>query len=362
MKTRITELFKIEHPLICPGMTYVANSELVAATSNAGGLGILAIGHLNPEETLAEIRKVKSLTQRPFGIGCALIMPGARDNLEVALAEQVPVVNFSLGSGADVCERVHAYGGKVIATVVSAKHALSAEKAGADALLVTGHEAAAHGGSVTSLVLVPAIRQVTSLPIVAAGGFGTGGGLLAALALGADGVAMGTRWAASKESPVHANTKSMIVQKEVEDTIYSRNFDSIPCRVMTTPTSKKVMRKPFNPVRAMWRAFMAAREMNKPLLGIVRDVFKMGFEQALTVAFYGAAVLQIRKATVHGNHREGVQLIGQVQGLVKDVPTVQELTDRVMKEANEAFDALQRLQTSTQPAAAQSAGQIGKAA
>jgi len=239
MKTRITEMFNIQYPLVCPGMTYVANADLVAATANSGGLGILAIGHLTPEQTLSEIRKVRSLTNKPFGIGCALIMPGARENLEVALNEKVPVINFSLGSPADVCKRVHDYGGKVIVTVVNAKHALKAEQSGADALLVTGHEAAAHGGAVTSLVLVPAIRQVTKLPIIAAGGFGTGGGVVAALALGADGVAMGTRWAASKESPVHANTKELIVKKEVEDTIYSKNFDSIPCRVMTTPNSKK---------------------------------------------------------------------------------------------------------------------------
>ena len=340
MKTRITEMFNIQYPLVCSGMTYVANADLVAATSNAGGLGILAIGHLNPEQTLAEIRKVKSLTSKPFGIGCALIMPGARENLEVALDEKVPVINFSLGSGADVCKRVHEYGGKVIATVVSAKHALSAEKAGVDALLVTGHEAAAHGGSVTSLVLVPAIRQVTNLPIIAAGGFGTGGGLVAALALGADGVAMGTRWAASKESPVHANTKELIVKKEAEDTIYSKNFDSIACRVMTTHNSRKIMSRKFNPVRAMWRACLAAREMNKPLLGILKDVFKMGLEQALTVSFYGAAVLQIRKATLEGNHEQGVQLIGQVQGLVNDVPTVEELTQRVMHEVREALVGL----------------------
>lgn len=209
-----------------------------------------------------------------------------------------------------------------------------------DALLVTGHEAAAHGGSVTSLVLVPAIRQVTNLPIIAAGGFGTGGGLVAALALGADGVAMGTRWAASKESPVHANTKELIVKKEAEDTIYSKNFDSIACRVMTTHNSRKIMSRKFNPVRAMWRACLAAREMNKPLLGILKDVFKMGLEQALTVSFYGAAVLQIRKATLEGNHEQGVQLIGQVQGLVNDVPTVEELTQRVMHEVREALVGL----------------------
>ena len=333
MKTRITELFGIDHPIICPGMTYVANADLVAATSNAGGLGILAIGHLTPEQTLSEIKKVKSLTNKPFGIGCALLMPGAKDNLEVALNEQVPVVNYALGNGAEVCRRVHAYGGKVIATVASAKHAQSAEKSGADALIVTGNEAAAHGGPITSLVLIPAIREITQLPIVAAGGFSSGASLVSALALGADAVAMGTRWAATQESPVHKKTKDLLMTKQVEDTIYNANFDSIPCRVMTTPTSKKVMAKPFNPLSALLRAIKAASDMNKPLLGMVKDVLRMGIKDALTVAFFGAAVLQIRRATIEGDHQRGVQLIGQVQGLVHDVPTVAELTQRIMNEA-----------------------------
>lgn len=228
MQTRVTQLFGIQAPIFCPGMTYVSNAQLVAAVSNAGGLGILAVGHLNEHEARAEIRRVRELTDKPFGVGSALIMPGATRNAEVAIEEKVPVINFSLGKGDWICEKVHAYGGHVIATVVNAKHAKAAERAGVDALLVTGHEAAAHGGDVTSLVLVPAIRQVTSLPIIATGGFGTGSGLIAALALGADAIAMGTRFATSKESPVHENTKRMIIEKTESDTLYSANFDGMP--------------------------------------------------------------------------------------------------------------------------------------
>lgn len=352
MRTRITDMLGIEHPLVCPGMTHVANADLVAATANAGGLGILAIGHLTPEETLAEIRKVRSLTDKPFAIGCALIMPGATENLEVALQEQVPIVNFSLGAGADISKRVHAYGGKTIATVVSAKHALSAEKAGVDALLVTGHEAAAHGGAVTSLVLVPAIRQVTKLPIIAAGGFGTGQGLVAALSLGADAVAMGTRWAATQESPVHKNTKDMIVQKQVEETIYSPNFDSIPCRVMKTPSAEKATAKPLSPLRAIWLSLKAARAMNKSIPGILKSMLKQGFADTIKVTFFGAAVLQIKQATIDGNHQTGVQLIGQSQGLINDVPTTAELVRRVMQEADEAIAAINASKVS-QPSATQ---------
>lgn len=333
MQTRITRLFGISHPVFCPGMTYVSTADLVAAVSNAGGLGILAVGHLSPEETRAEIRRTRTLTDKPFGVGVALIMPGATRNAEVAIEEKVPVLNFSLGKGDWICARVHAYGGKVIATVVNAKHAKSAEGAGVDALLVTGHEAAAHGGDVTSLVLVPAIRQVTTLPIIATGGFASGGGLIAALALGADAIAMGTRFATSQESPVHANTKKLIVEKTESETIYSANFDSMPCRVMKTPTAEKRMAKPLTLWRALFKALQAARETGRPLSGLIREVLSKGFVETLKLAYFGAATGELRKAIVDGDHVHGVQLIGQVQGLVHDVPAVSEIMARVMAEA-----------------------------
>jgi enoyl-[acyl-carrier protein] reductase II len=350
MQTRITRLFGISHPVICPGMTYVSDPTLVAAVSNAGGMGILAVGHLTPAETLAAIRATRQLSSRPFGIGAALIMPGARENVEVAIAEKVPVINFSLGNGAWICERVHAYGGKVLATVVNQKHAKAAEKAGVDGLIVTGHEGAAHGGAVTSLVLIPAIRQVTSLPIIATGGFGTGGGLIAALALGADAIAMGTRFAASQDSPVHRTTKQMIMEKTVEDTIYNANFDGMPCRVMKTPAAEKAMAKPLSLPRVAWKALALAREMNRSLLGILRDALRQGFVETLKLAYFGAATRQIRGAILDGDHKKGVQLIGQVQGLVQDIPTVAELVERVMNEAGQALNNVQEQVAASTPA------------
>lgn len=333
MKTRITELLGIAHPVLSPGMTYVSNADLVAAVSNAGGLGILAVGHLSPEETRAEIGRVRSLTDKPFGVGVALIMPGAAQNAEIAIEEKVPVINFSLGKGDWICQRVHAYGGKVIATVVNEKHAQAAERSGVDALIVTGHEAAAHGGDVTSLVLIPAIRQISSLPIIATGGFGTGGGLIAALALGADAVAMGTRFATSSESPVHASTKKLITEKSVSDTLYTANFDGMPCRIMRTPPAIAAAARPMSLPRVMLKALQAARELGRPMTALVRDLLKQGFAQTLQLAYFGAATLQIRKAVLEGDHVTGVQLIGQVQGLVKDVPSVEEIMQRVMQEA-----------------------------
>jgi enoyl-[acyl-carrier protein] reductase II len=337
MQTRITRLFGIRHPLFCPGMTYVSNADLVAAVSNAGGLGILAVGHLDAEQTRAEIRRTRTLTDKPFGVGVALIMPGATRNAEIAVEEKVPVINFSLGKGDWLCERVHAYGGKVIATVVTEKHAKAAERSGVDALLVTGHEAAAHGGEVTSLVLIPAIRQVTQLPIIATGGFGNGGGLLAALALGADAIAMGTRFATSQESPVHANTKKLIVEKKVAETIYTPNFDGMPSRIMQTRTSEKRVAKPLTLWTAVWKAIAVARASGRPLTAVIAEVMKNGIANTLKLAYFGASIEEIRLAIQEGDHEKGVQLIGQVQGLVHDVPSCAEIMQRVLQEAEVAL-------------------------
>lgn len=344
MKTRITELLGIRHPVLCSGMTYVSTAELAAAVGNAGGLGILAVGHLSPEQTREEIRKTRSLSNAPFGVGAALMMPGAKENALIAIEEKVPLINFSLGKGDWICEKVHAYGGHVFATVVNRKHAISAQKSGVDGLIVTGHEAAAHGGDVTSLVLVPAIRKVTDLPIVAAGGFGTGPALIAALALGADAVAMGTRFLVTRESVVHAATKAAVVDKDENETIYTPNFDGMPSRIMATPRAKDIARNKPTAIGSAIGAVRAAREIGMPLGKVWDDVRKLGAAEALGLAHFGAATASIRRALQEGDLEHGVQLTGQVQGHIDDIPSVQELMDRIMREAEAALvrvDAMQ---------------------
>lgn len=342
MNTRLTRLLGIQHPIVLPGMTYVAVPPLVGAVSQAGGLGILASGGLSPDECRASIAQVRALTDRPFAVGCSLLLPGATECAEVALQERVPVINISMGKGDWVIERARAYGGKVIATVSNEKHARSAIDMGVDGLIVTGHEAAAHGGNVTSLVLLPVVRDMTDLPIIAAGGFADGRGLAAALALGADAVAMGTRFASSRESPVHARTKQLIVDKPAEDTIYSKNFDTFPCRVMSTPGGRKYTARRLSPPVALSRSIQAALEMDRPLTELARDALSEGAVNAVKIAYFGAATLAMRKAIHEGNHDDGVQLIGQSQGLIHDVPSVAEIVQRVMAEASRVIGALPR--------------------
>ncbi len=340
MKTRLTDLLGIRHPIVLPGMTYVAVPRLVAAVSRAGGLGILASGGLSPDECRAAIREVRSLTDLPFGVGCSLMLPGATECAKVALEEQVPLINVSMGKGEWVIEGARRYGGKVMATISNEQHARSALECGVDGLIVTGHEAAAHGGKVTSMVLIPAVRDMTDKPLIAAGGFADGRGLVAALALGADAVAMGTRFASAAESPLHDATKRMIIDKEAEATIYSSNFDPFPCRVMDTPGGRRYTARRLSPPVAIGRSLAAARELNTPLGALAREALQQGLVGAVKVAYFGAATLAMRKAMHEGDHEDGVQLIGQSQGLVHDVAPVADIVERVMAQAREVAGRL----------------------
>ena len=335
MRTPLTDLLGIQYPILLPGMSWISTPPLVAAVSQAGGLGILATGPLTPPQTRTAIAEIRALTDKPFGIGCTLLMPGARENAEVALEERAPVINFSLGKGEWLVPRCHAYGGKVIATVTTVRHARSAQRSGVDALLVTGHEAAAHGGEVTSLVLVPTIADAVELPVIAGGGFADGRGLLAALTLGTAGVAMGSRLATTRESPLHATVKQTIIEKSADETVYSPHFDGLPARYMKTPTALRLTRQPMSFWRSALQATQAARLVGQPvgkiLLGLLTRI-----EQVKLLTYFGAAVPRLRAATEAGDLEYGMQFIGQVQGLIQDVPTVQEVFERILNEVRQA--------------------------
>ena len=304
------------------------------------GIGVLATGPLNTEQTRTAIHKIRELAPgKPFGIGATLMMPGAEENAKIALDENVPIINVSLGKPDWIVSAAHSYGGKVLATVTTAKHAGSAVDAGVDALMVTGHEAAAHGGHVTSLVLIPAISsRFPEVPLVAAGGFADGRGLAAALSLGADGIAMGSRFATTLESPLPLSVKKTISNPKLDggatesDTIYSKNFDGIPARVMKTPLSMKLNAKPAPLPLVIYRAFAAAQEMKIPLWKVMGGLFTE-FDKIYTIAQFGAATKTLRSATIDGDLEEGVQFVGQTMGLINDLPSVEVLVQRIIDEA-----------------------------
>lgn len=340
MNTAITELLKIQYPIILPGMSWISTPELVAAVSNAGGLGILALGPLTAEETKAAIVRVRELTNKPFGVNCALMMPSAKENAQIALDLQVPVINFSLGKGDWLIKGCHAYGGKAIATVTMAKHALAAQEQGADAVMVTGHEAAAHGGEVTSLVLVPAIVDVLKIPVIACGGFADQRGVLAAFALGAEAVAMGSRFATVAESPLHDNIKQNVIAKDQHETIYSPHFDGLPARYMKTPIADKLTKKPMNFFVAAWQALFAALELRVPIWKVMAGLV-LEPQKIRLLANFGAATPRLKAATEQGDLARGMQFIGQSQGLIHDVCTADEMMQRLVSNIEQSWQQVQ---------------------
>jgi enoyl-[acyl-carrier protein] reductase II len=340
VKTRITELFGIQYPILLSGMSWISVPRMVAAVSNAGGLGILATGPMDPSQTRKAIQEIRKLTDKPFGCNATLLMPGAAENAKVLLEEQVPVINFSLGKGDWLVKDAHKYGGKVIATVVNARHAKRAQDYGADGVIATGNEAAAHGEALTSMVLIPSLVDAINIPVIAAGGIADGRGLAAALALGAEGVALGTRLMTTQESPLHENFKKLSIEKDVTDTLYSTRVDGIWCRVMKTDAAVKAIKKGLDLPAAFVNSQDIARQMKMPYLKLFIGILASGLNNAYKMAFMANGFKAFKLATEDGDVEKGILPVGQVMGLIQDEPTVAELFERIVAEAKEVQQKL----------------------
>lgn len=347
MKTRMTELFGIKHPIMLAGMNWLTTPKIVAAVSNAGGLGNLAISSHTPEELRSDIREIKGLTDRPFAINQILLSPTARANLAVVIDEEVPVVNYTLGRPPEIAplvEAVHSYGGKVMATVALARHAVRAGQLGVDAINITGHEAAAHGGYATSLVLIPLVARSVEVPITAAGGFYDGRGLAAALTLGAHGVTMGTRFAMTKECPLHEHWQQTILRATEQDTLYMDVGDpAVNARVLKTKKAEAEMSKRFPLVSATAGILDTKRLLKLSWWELIRSAFStskgeggMGMREQIR---YAASTARAKQVMFDGDENAGTLPIGQVIGGIDDVPTVAELVERIIAEAEEALEA-----------------------
>ncbi|HOO36956.1 MAG TPA: nitronate monooxygenase [Deltaproteobacteria bacterium] len=346
LKTRMTEMFGIEHPIMLAGMNWITEPKLVSAVCNAGGLGILAIARCNPKETRDLIRQIRDMTDKPFGVNQILIGPGAKENIEAAIDEKVPIVNYSLGKPWFVND-VHAYGGKVVGTIAIAKHAVKAVQAGCDALVVTGHEAAAHGAAATSMVLIPLVAGMVQVPLIAAGGFYDGRGLAAALALGADGISMGSRFMVVRESMVHDNFKRLCMEATEQDTLYDTVFDGLEGRVLKTKEALAMTRRGFPVVEAVKGALLVKQLMNLswPKFAAV-SVEMLRAEEGhplMVLARQAVGNMKHLKAINEGDVEGGILFAGQCCGGITDNPTTRELIDRIMIEAEETLEKMSGL-------------------
>ncbi len=343
LKTRLTEMLGIQYPIMLAGMNWITTPQLVSAVCNAGGLGTLATAASTPEETRKQIREIRGLTDKPFGINQILIGPGVKENIAVAIEEKVPIINYSLGKPWFI-DQVHAYGGKVMGTIAVARHAVRAVQLGCDLLVVTGHEAAAHGDVATSLVLIPLVAGLVKVPLIAAGGFSDGRGLAAALVLGADGISMGTRFIMTQESRVHENFKKLILKATEQDTLYADVFDGMPGRVLKSPGAEGIMKSGLSLAQSVRSALEVKRILNLPFskfMSLSWSMMKSEEGKSLLMqARQANGAVQHLKAIREGDEKEGFLFAGQCVGGIQDVPTCKELIERVVAEAENRIEAV----------------------
>ncbi|HSR12989.1 MAG TPA: nitronate monooxygenase [Thermodesulfobacteriota bacterium] len=336
INTAMTRMFGIQHPLMLAGMNWISNPKLVAAVCNAGGLGTMAIAQYTPEETRKNIRQIREMTDRPFMVNQPLHRGWARENIQAAMEEKVPFINYSLGKPWFI-DQVHGYGGKVVGTIAIGKHAARAVELGCDALIVTGHEAAAHGADATSLVLIPLVTGLVKVPVIAAGGFYDGRGLAAALSLGAAGISMGTRFILTKESPVHDNFKQLCLKASEQDTLYSTAFDGMPGRALKSSMSEKMVQgDSFTLLRAIPNALEIKKLLKQNWIQFLGTSVKMMSGEGgdlVQMARLANGTVRHQKAIYDGDTKEGFMFAGQATGPIRDLPPVEELIDRIVAEA-----------------------------
>lgn len=316
MKTRVTELLGIRYPIIQGGMQWVGRAELVSAVSNAGGLGILtALTQPDPEALRAEILRCREMTDAPFGVNLTILpttkAPPYQDYLDVALDSGIRIIETAGRSPKDFIARAKAVGAVIIHKCTAVRHALSAERAGVDAISIDGFEAAGHPGEddIGGLVLFPAAARAVRIPLIASGGIGTGRGMAAALMLGAEGVNMGTRFCATREAPIHETIKrALIAAAETDTKLIFRAFRNTG-RVLKTSVSEQV-------------AALESRPGGCDFSEI----------QPLVAGNRG------RQALETGDMEAGLVWASQVVGLVDDIPTCAELVDRMVRECREALE------------------------
>ena len=313
IKTRITELLKIERPIVQGGLQNVGVAELASAVSNAGGFGMLtALTQSSPDALAAEIERCKGMTDKPFGVNLT-VFPTIKPldynaYAQVCVDAGIKVVETA-GSAAvrAVWEIFKSANIKIIHKCTSVRHALSAEKKGVDVISIDGFECAGHPGEddIPGLILIPAAADKVKIPMIASGGFGDGRGLVAALALGAEGINMGTRFCATKESPIHDNVKNKYVENDERGTnLIFRNFRNT-ARVGKSDVSDEVVKR------------------------LAKPDAKFEDVAELVSGVAGKQVLQT------GDLSGGMFWAGMVQGLIHDIPSVQELMDQIMDEAND---------------------------
>ncbi|HEY4851214.1 MAG TPA: nitronate monooxygenase [Streptosporangiaceae bacterium] len=343
--TRLTGLLGISCPIIQAGMGYVAGARLAAATSEAGGLGVIASATMSTDELRSAIKEVKERTAAPYGVNLRADAPDAGERIGLIIAEQVPVASFALAPRPELISRLRDAGVITIASVGARRHAEKVAAWGIDAVIATGGEGGGHTGSVPTSLLIPQVVDAVDIPVIAAGGFFDGRGLVAALAYGAAGIAMGTRFLLTSDSPVADAVKQAYLASDVTGTVVTTRVDGVPHRVLRTPLVERLDRagRVTGLVRSARNAaaFRGVSGLTWPELIRQGRAMRRGTELTWGQVLMAANTpMLLRAAMVDGRPDLGLMSAGQVAGLIDDLPSCAELIGRIMTEAEQCLGRL----------------------
>ncbi|MEU0158484.1 nitronate monooxygenase [Streptomyces sp. NPDC006261] len=345
MRTALTELVGVRHPIVQTGMGWVSGPRLVTATARAGALGILAAATMTPDRLRSAVREVRSRTDAPFGVNLRADAEDARERVRIVVEEGVRVASFALAPTKELITELKDAGVVVVPSVGARRHAEKVAAWGADAVIVQGGEGGGHTGNVATTVLLPQVVDAVDIPVIAAGGFHDGRGLVAALAYGAAGVAMGTRFLLTSDSTVPDAVKARYLAATVEDITLTTAVDGLPHRMLRTEMVAALegagrLRSLATAVRRASR-FRRIAELSWP--GMVRDGLALRHGEGLTwsqVLVAANTPMLLKASMVDGRTDVGIMASGQVAALIEDLPSVAELVARIMAEADGTLAAL----------------------
>lgn len=345
LHTELCRLTGIKYPIVQTGMGFVAGARLAAATSKAGGLGVIASATMSVPELAAAIREVKEFTDTPFAVNMRSDSTDVMERVELVIREGVRVASFALAPNREVIKRLKGAGVVCIPSIGAKRHAEKVAEWGVDAVIVQGAEGGGHTGTVPTTLLLPQVVDAVDIPVIAAGGFFDGRGLVAALAYGAAGIAMGTRFLLSSDAEVPDRIKEIYLAKSVTDTFVTSAVDGAPSRVLRTEQAARLDATGL--VSRLARSARSARDW-KRLSGnswaaLAREGLAMRRNQKLPlgqIVMAANAPMMYRAAMVDGDPRFGVMASGQVVGLIDDLPSVAEIIDRTVAEASAVLSRL----------------------
>lgn len=345
LRTRATELFGVEHPIVQTGMGYVSDARLTAATARAGGLGIIAGGMLSYEELAEAIDYVQDHTDKNFGVNIRANQEDVDNRVDLLIRAGVKVASFALAPKRELIDKLKDAGLVVVPSIGARRHAEKVAAWGVDAVVVQGGEGGGHTGAVPTSLLLPQVVDAVDIPVIAAGGYFDGRGLVSALAYGAEGIAMGTRFMMTTDSPVAQAVKDVYLSKTVNDTVVTLEIDGVPQRVLRAGTIDKLenTKGPQRMLRAVRNAIAFQRISRTPWSHMIREGLAMRKDEGLKwsqVIMAANAPMLYRSALLEGNAELGVMATGQVVGLIDDVPSVAELIDRIVAEAETVLTRL----------------------